>query len=340
MGIQRISSGFLSDMPIRIEPTTKIVLKVIGLILVTLFLWMIREVILLFLFAVVLASAMEPLVTYFKGYKIPRGVSVLTVYILFFALVGLVVSLIVPPLIQQSRLVFENLPLYLAELSAKYPFLQNIDLSTVAHQIIGGASGETVLSRTVDVFSAVVSVLTVLVVSFYLVVEEKSMKVFISELAPEKHRELVFRIVTMVQQKMGMWVLGQLFLSLSIFLCTFLGLSILGVKYALFLAMLAGVLEVIPFIGPTLSAVPALFFALVQSPPLALAVLILYILVQKFEGWVLVPKIMQKTVGTSPLVVLLALLIGFQLGGVLGLLLAVPLASALTVIVKEWPKIA
>jgi predicted PurR-regulated permease PerM len=108
------------------------------------------------------------------------------------------------------------------------------------------------------------------------------------------------------------------------------------VEYALVLALIAGLLEVVPYIGPFVSAMPAIFFALIQSPPLVIGVIILYILIQKTEGYVLVPKIMEKTVGTSPLVVLLALLIGFKLAGILGVLLAVPLTGAITVIIQEF----
>jgi predicted PurR-regulated permease PerM len=130
--------------------------------------------------------------------------------------------------------------------------------------------------------------------------------------------------------------LGQIILSLAIFLLTFVGLSILGVKYALFLALIAGLFEVLPYLGPVLSAVPAILVALIQDPPLAGAVIILYIVIQKTEGYVLVPKIMQRTIGTSPLVVLLSLLIGFKLAGVLGLLLAVPLVGAIMVVIQEF----
>ena len=105
---------------------------------------------------------------------------------------------------------------------------------------------------------------------------------------------------------------------------------------ALLLALLAGLLEVMPYMGPFLSAIPAVIIAFIFSPPLALVVAILYLIIQKTEGYVLVPKVMEKTVGTSPLVVLLALLIGFKLAGVLGLLISVPLASAITVVVNEF----
>ncbi len=158
---------------------------------------------------------------------------------------------------------------------------------------------------------------------------------FIRSLLPPKQHEFAMSLVAKIQQRMGLWVIGQLILSVCIFTLTFIGLTILGVKYALFLALLAGLFEVVPYIGPFVSAVPAIFFALLQSPALAVAVAILYVLIQKTEGYFLVPKIMEKTVGTSPLLVLLALLVGFKLGGILGLLLAVPLVGAITLIITE-----
>jgi predicted PurR-regulated permease PerM len=153
---------------------------------------------------------------------------------------------------------------------------------------------------------------------------------------PQHHRDTAKNLVDKIQKKMGLWVIGQIILSLAIMIFTFIGLKILGVQYALFLAMLAGLLEIVPYLGPILSSIPAIFFAFLQNPPLAIAVVILYIIIQKTESYVLTPKIMEKTVGTSPLVVLIALLVGFKLAGVVGLLIAVPLAGAITVVVNEF----
>jgi predicted PurR-regulated permease PerM len=212
-----------------------------------------------------------------------------------------------------------------------------IDLGDAIKQIFSTVNGgESVLNRTVGVFNGFFTFITVLVISFYLVAEEKGMREFIRSLVPPHYQEFTMGLVDSIQKKMGLWLLGQLILSVSIFLMTFLGLSLLGVKYALFLALLAGLLEVIPYIGPFVSAVPAIFFAFIQNPALAIAVLVLYIIIQKVEGYVLVPKVMEKTVGVSPLAVLLALLIGFKLAGVLGLLLAVPLVGAFTVVINEF----
>jgi predicted PurR-regulated permease PerM len=215
--------------------------------------------------------------------------------------------------------------------------LSGFALSDFLREIISsGLGGEDVVSRTFGVFNGVFSIITVLVISFYLVAEEKGMRQFIATLIPEHHQEYALGLVEKIQRKMGLWIIGQIILSFSIFILTFIGLTVLGVPNALLLATIAGLLEVVPYIGPTLSAVPALFFAFTVSPALALGVAILYLLIQKMEGYVLVPKIMEKTVGTSPLAVLIALLIGFKLAGVVGLLIAVPLVGAVTVVVNDF----
>ncbi len=328
-------------MNLNLEYSTKIILKVALVGLALAFLWVIRDIVVILLLAVVLSSAMEPMAEYLSRRRVPRSVSVLGAYVIVIAIIGLIVAVIVPPMINQFQLLAERLPDYSLELQAKYPILHtifgNFDLGNIARELFDIATGsETVFSKTVGVFNGFFAIITVLVVSFYLVAADKGMKRFISDLVPGKHQGFVESLISKIQHKMGMWVIGQIILSLFIFALTFIGLTILGVDYALFLAVLAGLFEIVPYMGPFLSAVPAVFYALVQSPPLAVAVVILYIIIQKTEGYILVPKIMEKTVGTSPLVVLLALLVGYKLGGVLGLLLAVPLAGAITVVIHEF----
>lgn len=324
-----------------LEYSTQVILKVVLVILSLAFLWTIREIITLFLLAVVFASAMDPLADYLNARKIPRAVSVLAVYILVLGLVGVVVWLIVPPVVEQFRLLATNLPTYISEFQDKYPSLYamfgNVSASQFFQGVVSSGADGSVVSRTLGVFSGLLGFVTVLVVSFYLVVaDQNGMKELIRPLVPISRQGMVMALLTKIQRKMGYWVLGQLVLSATIFAVVYIALLILGIKYALVLALLAGILEVIPYIGPILSAIPAFFFALIQSPALAVAVIVLYVLVQKTEAYVLVPKVMQKAVGTSPLVVLLAVLIGFKLAGVVGLLLAVPVAGALMVLIEEF----
>lgn len=301
-------------------------------------LWVVRDIIIVFLLAVVLASALEPLVGYLHERKIPRAASVLTVYILVIALAVLIAILVVPLVVNQFQLLVSNLPQYTQQLEDKFPTVHLLfgDLGDILRRLFTVAGGgESVLSRTVGVFNGFFSVITILVISFYLVAEQKGMLDFIRSLVPVHHQQFTMNLVRKIQGRMGRWVIGQIILSFCIFAVTFIGLSLLGVKYALVLALLAGFLEVVPYIGSFVSAVPAIFFALIQSPALALATSALFLLIQKTEGYFLVPKIMEKTVGTSPLLVLVSLLVGYKLAGIFGLLLAVPLVSAISLIVVE-----
>lgn len=323
-----------------LEYSTRVILKVVFVVLVLAFLWVIRDIIVLFLLAVVLASAMEPLADYLHIRKIPRGVSVIAVYLVVLGLAALVISSIIPPVVDQFKLLAANLPEYVEEFQERYPSFSTLvggeSLSRVLSDFVTGGGDQNVVSRTVGVFNGFFAFITVLVISFYLVVSQgQGMKEFIRSLIPAPRRDMVMNLVGKIQKKMGLWVLGQFILSLIIFVFTFIGLKVLGVEYALVLALVAGLLEIIPYIGPTLAAVPAFFFAFIQSPALAVGVLVLYILIQKSENYILVPKIMEKTIGTSPLIVVMALLVGYKLAGVLGLLLSVPVAGAISVVVEE-----
>ncbi len=321
-----------------LEYSTQVILKVILAGLALAFLWVTRDIILVLILALILASAMEPMVDYFNERKVPRAVSVLTVYILVLGLFFLILYLLLPPVIEQLKVVQQNFPSYLQGLQNRLgtSWLDAETVSSYFKNMLSQPGENSVLSRTFGVFSGAFSLVTVLVISFYLVAEQKGMKKFVATLVPEAHQEFTLGIIEKVQRKMGLWVIGQLILSASIFTLTLIGLLILRVPNALILALLAGLLEVVPYIGPFLSAVPAVLIAFIYNPPLALIVAVLYLIIQKTEGYVLVPKIMEKTVGASPLVVLVALLVGFKLAGIIGLLVAVPLVGAVTVIVSEF----
>ena len=320
-----------------LETSTQVILKVIFAGLILVFLWLVRDILLILLISLVLASAMEPMVDYFNEKRVPRAVSVLAVYVLVLATAAFVVYLLVPPVIEQMRVLAARWPEYALQLE-RLVGNTSISVSDIGNYFkeFGDSYKGGLLTGTVSVVNAFLTLITILVISFYLVAEDRGMKKFVATLIPGEHRNFAVGLIDKIQKKMGMWVIGQVILSVSIFALTFIGLSLLRVDYALFLALLAGVLEVVPYIGPFLSAVPGVFFAFIQNPPLALAVAIMYLVIQKTEGYILVPKVMEKTVGTSPLVVLLSLLVGFQLAGVVGLLIAVPVVSALTVVLNEF----
>jgi len=327
-----------------LDKSTQIILKVIFALLILAFLWATRGIILLLLLAIILASAMEPLVSYLHSKKIPRVVSVVSVYILVLGLAALIIYLIIPPVVGQFKVLQDNLPAYSSSLQAHYSWIfGGGSVNDFSQKIVSGlGNGQSFISNTFGAFNGVLDFIAVLVIAFYLVAEQHGMQSFVSSIIPAGSRPFTMHLIEEIQKKMGMWLLGQIIVSLGIFIFTYIGLLILHVQFALVLALIAGFLEIVPYIGPFLSAVPAIFIAFVQNPThptsLVIWVIILYLLVHEVEGYVLVPKIMEKTVGTSPLVVMVALLVGYQLAGVLGLLISVPIAAALTVAVNEfWP---
>ncbi|MCL5666230.1 MAG: AI-2E family transporter [Patescibacteria group bacterium] len=318
-----------------LEASTKIILKVIFAFLILVFLWLIRDIIILVLLSLIIASAMEPLVDYLHHKKVPRFISVLLVYIVAIGTTVLIIYLMIPPVVSQFQILKNNLPQYGQALQNQFGAL---NVQKFFQEMVSGFSGGNVVKSTFGVFNGVLDAIAVLVISFYLVAEQKGMKTFIASFTPPGSREFTLNLIQKIQKKMGLWVLGQIIISFGIFLFTYIGLMLLHVQYALVLALVAGLFEIVPYIGPFLSAIPAMFIGFIQSPALAVWVGVLYLLVHEVEGYVLVPKIMEKTVGQQPLLTLLALLIGYQLAGIIGLIISVPFATALTVIVGEfWP---
>jgi predicted PurR-regulated permease PerM len=168
-----------------------------------------------------------------------------------------------------------------------------------------------------------------------MVVEEGAMKKLIWSVAPEKHQTYIMQLVNRVQIKMGYWLRGQLILVAALTITTYIGLLILGVKYALLLSIIVGLSSFIPYIGGIFGSIPAVFIAFTQSPLLALFTIILFFIIHFVEGNMLYPKIMEKAVGLNPIISILAMLAGYKLAGVVGAILALPVAAALAVFIKD-----
>jgi predicted PurR-regulated permease PerM len=332
----------MSERPETINISTVTLLKVVFIGLSLWLMWLIRDVLLIFLISVIIASAIDPVADFLQKRRVPRALSVLFVYAVFLGLVVLVGFLIVPPLTDQFNQI-KNANVYQTFTSKVGVFRESLSHSSIGRSIDNSFKefidnfnfGSTLFVTTRGVLTGIVSVITTLVISFYLTIEENGMKNFVKNLTPYKHHAYVLRLVNKIQYKMGAWVLGQMILSAVIFGLVFIGLTVLKVKYALVLALVAGLLEVVPIIGPFISGAFAVFFAFLQAPALALAVLILWIVTQQLESHIIVPIVMSKSVGINPVTVILGVLIGGTLGGVVGILIAIPVISGISVFVND-----
>ena len=329
-----------------ISISTGTIVKSIGILVFLGFLWIVRDIVLVVLFSLIIASTIDPIVDRLQKSKIPRAVSVLGIYVLLIVVVAGVITLLVPPIMTEVGELARQLPEYFAtegiDLFAQFQGIATqLDLTDSARNLFTSI-GSTLSSTTGGIFSTVgsfvagvFSVAAVAALTFYLTVEERGVKKFFEFMVPKNRRAYVNDVVSRIQSKLGAWLRSYLILSLLVGVMIYLGLVILGVKYALVLALFAALLEFIPYIGPSVAAIPAAFFAATQSPLLAGFVILLYIAVNQLEGNFIVPKIMQKNIGLSPVLVIIVLLVGGKLAGIVGLLLAVPLTIVLAELGKD-----
>ncbi|MFH1598453.1 MAG: AI-2E family transporter [Patescibacteria group bacterium] len=320
----------------------KAIFKVLVVLLVLGFLFLIRQIVGIVIVAFILTSAIYPWVDFLQRKKIPRWIGVLTVYILLFGVFIVAVILIIPPITKEMSQLAVTLPQAYEKMvtsfseSADPAFYESLraSLQTVQESMAGLTSD--IFSAAANVFGGIISIVGVLVIAFYMVVEENGIKKFIHSVSPVQYQPYLYQLTRRIQDKMGKWLQGQILLSLIIGILTAVGLWVLGVKYVLLLALIAAVFEVIPFIGPILGAIPAVLIALTQSPLKALLVIILFVIIQQLENNIIVPKVMQRSVGLNPIIVIIVMLIGATVAGFLGLIVAVPIAAIISIVASDF----
>lgn len=326
------------------------IIKIILVLLLFYFLFIIKDILAVLFISLIFSSAIDPWVDWLQKRKIPRGVSMIAIYILVFLIISLLVYLIIPPIIEQSVQLAKNFPAifekiisgfnWLKKYSAANSVLETIksNFGTISSNLQNAAGG--VYSTISKFFGSIFTFFLVLVITFYMVVEENAIKKVVWSVAPARHQIYIMNLINRMQKKVGLWLRGQLILSFVIFALIYIGLSIINLitgkmEYALVLALIAGLTEFVPYLGPILAAVPAVFLAFAQSPILAIFVALLYYVVQITENNIIVPKVMQKVVGLNPIISIAALLIGFKIGGVVGAILSIPVTTAISVFIFD-----
>jgi predicted PurR-regulated permease PerM len=204
----------------------------------------------------------------------------------------------------------------------------------------GAAASQNALDQVSMVFSGLFSFVLIVILSFYFAMQEHGIQNFLRIVIPGRETEAyAIDLWERSKEKIGKWMQGQLLLGVLMFVLVYLGLTIFGVPYALSLALLAGTFEIIPVFGPILSAIPGVILAFTAGgTTLALIIAAFYLLVQQFESHLIYPLVVRKIVGVPPILVILALIIGWELAGVLGVLISVPVASILMEVVDDIEK--
>lgn len=329
----------------KFEIGSSTIFRTILIVLGVWLLFIIRNIILMLIGAFVIASAIEPLARYLQRFRVPRAMSVVIVYLLALFVISAAVILIAPAMAQQTAQLAQSLPEVWSGLQDRLglgvilpseevlPSLQK-SLSQVADNLAN--ISVNLFRQTSAIFSGLFSFIFVLIIAFYLVIEEDALKKAFRLVIPVNHMQYVDMILDRVQLKLGRWVLGQLALAFAIFVIVTSGLWIMGVEHALALGLIAGVLEVIPVIGPIIAGVVATVVGLSQSFLLGIAVVVFSVIVQQVENNLLVPTIMKKATGLNPLVTLIAVLVGAQIAGTVGVILSVPVATMISIFLSDF----
>ena len=330
---------------ITIDISSLTLFKIILIIAALLLVYFIRDAILIIFVSFILASAFTPWLDWMQKHKIPRALGVLIIYLCLFSIIFGAAYLIIPPIVTEINELTKSFPAYYEKLSSNWQSFQtfseshqwskNVQSSLEGIQSSLGLAAGNIFTTIFSFFGGIFSFFIILVLTFYMAIDDQGIKKAIRSILPINYQPYSMHLLNRVQEKIGMWLRGQILLSLIIFAVSWIALSILGIKYALVLAVFAGVTEIIPVLGPFIGAVPAVFVAFTQSPLLGIITIVLYLVIQQAENYFLVPKVMQRAVGLNPIVIIIAMMIGAKLAGILGVLLAIPVATAIGVIIGD-----
>lgn len=317
-------------------------------------LWILRDLLLLVLTAIVIASAIEPWIAFFIRRRLPRFVSALLVYILVFGSVFAMLYLFFPPIISDAANFLSAMPKYLETLNLSSSFSSAAQATSLFGNIQGTQSFvQTLLSLQsiftstsggvtqllVTFFGGIFSLLLIIVLSFYFALQDTGVDDFLRLVMPVAHEEYSVDLWKRSQKKIGLWMQGQVLLSVIVAILVYLGLLIIGIPYALLLSAFTAIAEIIPVFGSLIAGTVAVIVAYSSGGvSLGLIVAGLFVVVNQFESNLIYPLIVKKIVGIPPLLVIVALIAGYTLAGFLGVVLSVPIAAVVLEFITDFDK--
>ncbi len=301
------------------------------------FVWLSLVPIELFIIGISIATALDPLVD-FMCKKMNRLEAILLIYLIGLILFGVVLWLVIPAMIGEAQALIKTVPQLIDTAQAtlnRYGFLSNLNIVNSLKSQIGTAAN-IIIKLPVGIFYSLFEIVVIVFVSLYALALEPGIRDFYFSLFPKSDQKRVSFILAQAASAMGGYVRASFIDGILMGIAAYGGFLIIGVHYPLVLAVITAVLELIPSLGPLVAGVLATLFALLQSPTMALIVLVFFIILQQLETHVLVPNVMRTQTEISPLIVVFALLVGYEIGGLLGALASIPLAGLIKVTVGEF----
>lgn len=327
---------------ITVNLTLASLLKFLAILAGLYFIFLIKDVVISIFIALILASAINPVVNRLEKRRIPRLIGVLAVYASLILLLSLIMATIVKPLATELQVVASFVPEIIDKLRLEDAQLPGLIPATELQKLLFQAA-ERLSQISINVFSVVEGIIgglmatvAVVVISFYLVLEDEGVRNFIRAVTPTPYRKSTLNLWEKSQRRLGSWLRGQLLVMLAVGVLTFIGLSLLGMPFSMALALLMALFEIIPYAGPVIAAVPGIVVAFAFGGVwYALGILAVYFIVQELESYVLTPKIMQRTTQLNPIFIIIAIFAGAKLGGLLGVLLAIPVIIIVSELARD-----
>src|SRR5262249_46702154 len=319
-----------------------------GVVLLIATLWVAREALMLVYVSALIAMGFAPIVSVIEQpgptvrRRLPRWLAILAIYLAIVAVLALVGLMVIPPLVSQAESLWARLP---AEFNKIQTFL--IDHKVMTHRVTleeavqnapagaGGNAAGAVLVAISSLIGGIFGLITILILTFYLLIEAQSMFDYFLRFVPPARRADVTVAGREAVSKVSAWLRAQFVLAAVMGTFAAVGLWFMEVPYFYVVALIAAIGETIPIVGPVIGGITAVAVAITVSPKLALMVGVYFLVLHQLEANVLVPKIMERRVGVSPVAVMIALLVGGELWGLIGAILAIPTAAILSVIVEE-----
>jgi len=320
--------------PQKIEISYKTIIFTILFLISLVLIWQLRGIFLLLFLCFIFMQALNPTVSRLEKLKIPRFVGILLVYFLILIGISFAAAGIIPVLVEQTTSLIETLPNTISNIN--FWGIKPIDISSQFKLLENLPSN--IATTLFSIFSNIVSVFVFFVLTFYLLIERKNLDKYAVPIFGQKNQDKVILIMNELEKRLGNWVNAQLFLMLTIGVLSYIGYLVIGLNYVVPLAIIAGLLEIVTNIGPTIATVIAAFVGLTVSPLTALMAIAWGIIVQQLENNFIVPKVMKATIGLNPLVTILLIASGAQLGGVAGAVLAIPTYLTISTIVSVLNK--
>lgn len=316
----------------KVEISYKTIVFTVFFIVSLWFLYFIRDIVLQLFAALLLMTILNPIVNKLSKIKIPKTLSIIASYILIFGLFGFAIGILLPPLLEQTTNLANNLPKYLND-SGITKYASGDVVKEIVSQL-GNLPGQ-IIKAGFSFFANIINILTVLIFAFYLLlIRDKFDKNLGSIFGKEKSVDAL-DLINLLEKRLGGWARGQLSLMFLVGVLSYVGFIILGIPYALPLALLAGIFEIVPYLGPIVASIPAIILGFSISPFVGGAAVGLAILIQQLENYVFVPKIMEKSTGVSPIITLISLAIGAKLAGITGMVISIPIVIIIQTLLQK-----